>query len=209
MNAWVDASLSISNESLVWPGDAQVYVRPTVQISAGDMCNESRIEIGSHSTTHIDAPRHFDETGLCVDELDPKVLVGPAWVVQLSSPRLVGTADLQEIPAGEFTRVIIKTRNSDFLGTGAFREDYVGLAEDAARYLVDHGCKLVGIDYYSICPIDDVVTVHQILLRQGVAIVEALVLRDVRPGPVDIIALPLKIRKGDASPARVLIRGRT
>jgi len=122
---------------------------------------------------------------------------------------MVGVDDLQNIPDDEFARVIIKTRNTEFLGAGPFREDYVGLAEDAARYLVDHGCKLVGIDYYSICPFDDLVTVHRVLLGSGVAVVEALVLKDIRPGPIDLIALPLKIAKGDASPARVLIRGRT
>jgi arylformamidase len=103
---------------------------------------------------------------------------------------------------------LFKTRNTDFLGSRQFRTDYVGLASDAARFLVDRGCRLVGIDYYSICPYRDLKTTHEILLGGGVAIIEGLVLREVAAGPVEIIALPLKITGGDASPTRVLIRPR-
>jgi len=208
MKPWIDASLPISNASLVWPGDDPVHVKPTCQISQGDICNESRIEIGSHTTTHIDAPYHFDDTGQRIDEMDVDIFTGPAWVLQIDAQDLIRIDDVRRIPDGELQRVIFKTRNTQFLDVHPFREDYVGLDPTAAEYLVEKGCKIVGIDYYSICPYADLVTTHRILLLHGVAIIESLVLKDVHPGPVQIIALPLRITDGDASPARVLIRPR-
>ena len=207
-NQWIDASLPISNESLVWPGDDPLRIRPTCQVSNGEMCNESRIEIGSHNTTHIDAPYHFDTTGKRIDEVDLKVFVGPAWVLQVDDVDLITRDHVERIPAGEFERVILKTRNTKFLDVAPFREDYVGVDPAAAQFLVAQGCRIVGIDYYSICPFTDLETTHRALLCNDVAIIESLVLKEVGPGPVDMIALPLRITAGDASPARVLIRPR-
>ena len=205
---WTDASLPISGRSLVWPGDEPVRVEPTVRIAAGDDCNESRIEIGSHCTTHIDAPYHFDDHGLRIDQVGPDVLMGPAWVVDSAEPKLIGVDAVRAIPDAQVARVLFKTRNGAFLDVPPFREDYVGLATDAARDLVERGCRLVGIDYCSICPYEDLISTHRMLLCNGVVIIESLVLDDVPAGPVDLIALPLRIAGGDASPARVLIRAR-
>ena len=208
MTHWIDASLPISNDSLVWPGDDPIDIAPTCQIRKGEVCNESRIQIGSHNTTHIDAPYHFDEQGQRIDEMDVDVFVGPAWVLQIDAPDLIRLADVQRIPEGEFKRVLFKTCNTKRLGDKTFHTDYVGLEPDGAAYLVEKGCKLVGIDYYSICPYADLETTHRTLLCNAVAILESVVLSQVSAGPVEIIALPLKITGGDACPARVLIGSR-
>jgi arylformamidase len=174
------------------------------------MCNESRIAIGSHCTTHIDAPYHFDESGKRIDQIDPDVLVGPAWLLHVDTAGdEITLEDLLEVPDTELTRVLFKTRNTGFLGSPPFHTDYVGLASDAARFLVDRGCRMVGIDYYSICPYRDLKTTHEILLGSDVVIIEGLVLGGIAAsGPVEMIALPLRLTGGDASPARVLIRER-
>lgn len=209
MSDWIDLTLALSNASVVWPGDPAVSIEPAQEISRGAPCNESRIAIGSHCGTHIDAPRHFDPNGASIDELDPRILVGPAWVLDCSAASSIGLDHLERVPEGEFGRVLLKTRNSAFLGRAPFREDYVGLSEEGAQYLVSQGCRLVGIDYHSICPFQDAITTHRVLLGRGIVILEALMLDQAPAGPVDLIALPLKIRGGDAAPARVLVRERT
>jgi arylformamidase len=208
MRRWIDVSLPLANDSVVWPGDLPVVIRRTMCMEKGEICNESRFELGSHAGTHMDAPRHFVPSGATVDNLDPEILVGPAWVLESSASRVVSAEEIALIPEGECRRVILKTRNSAFLGQELFREDYVGLDPEEARLLVRRGCQLVGIDYYSICPFDDLITTHHILLEAGVYILESLLLREVWAGPVDLIALPLKIQNGDAAPTRVLIRER-
>ena len=50
----------------------------------------------------------------------------------------------------EDLRLLLKTRNSTFWGDPAFHDDYVGVTENGARYLVDRGVKVVGVDYLSV-----------------------------------------------------------
>jgi len=71
-----------------------------------------------------------------------------------------------------------------------------------------HNVKLVGIDYLSVDKFDRVhADVHHILLNKGIIIIEGLDLNEVKPGEYELIALPLKIKDGDGSPARVVLRG--
>ena len=64
-------------------------------------------------------------------------------------------------------RLLFKTRNSGFWAQGLqdFQTEYVGLAPDAAEYLVNRNVKLVGIDYLSVAPYRDPAPTHQILLE--------------------------------------------
>ncbi|NJN43321.1 MAG: hypothetical protein HC806_00320, partial [Anaerolineae bacterium] len=60
------------------------------------------------------------------------------------------------------------------------------------------GSKLVGVDYLSVAPFEDVTPTHQILLKAGVIIVEGLDLSKVNQGRYTFYCLPLKIAKSDA-----------
>ena len=64
----------------------------------------------------------------------------------------VEAADLSGagIPPGA-QRLLLKTRNSGRLGLGvAFDEEFVSLGLGAARWIVDQGIRLVGVDYLSV-----------------------------------------------------------
>jgi len=78
---------------------------------------------------------------------------------------------------------------------------------DGARYLVEAGVKLVGIDYLSVESVEGDGEVHQTLLANGVLILEGLNLEEVEPGEYELICLPLKIKGGDGAPVRALLRG--
>jgi arylformamidase len=75
--------------------------------------------------------------------------------------------------------------------------------------LVDAGVKLVGSDAPSMDHVDSkTLDTHHILVDQGVAVLENLVLSHVAPGVYTLIALPLKLVEADSSPVRaVLIEG--
>ena len=105
-------------------------------------------------------------------------------------------------------RVLFKTDNTQrgLLHDSQFHRDYVGVAPDAARWLVARGVRLVGVDYLSVGPYGDANTeTHQILLRAGVVIVEGLVLGDVPAGTYTLAALPPKIRGAEGSPCRAVL----
>ena len=44
----------------------------------------TRIIMGSHTGTHLDAPRHFIRDGIGIDRIPPNKLIGEAYVADLS-----------------------------------------------------------------------------------------------------------------------------
>jgi arylformamidase len=192
---------------IVFDGDPEVRIERVTEIARGDLANVSRMELGSHTGTHVDAPLHFIDGAAGADLLPLDALVGPAVVADArGAPGDIDAAALaaMELPATE--RLLLRTRNGDLWARDAFTPDYVGVAEDAARELVAMGVRLVGIDYLSIAPSGDPAPAHRALLEAGVVVVEGLDLREVAPGRYDLICLPLRLEGADGAPARALLR---
>jgi arylformamidase len=106
-------------------------------------------------------------------------------------------------------RIIFKTRNSDYWTkkvTG-FQTNFVGISEDGARYLVQRGVKLVGIDYLSVAPFSNGDPTHLVLLESGVVLLEGLDLSKVSQGHYTLYCLPLKLAGADGAPARAIMVG--
>ena len=176
-------------------------------ISRGDSANVSALALGSHTGTHVDAPDHFLANGVTVEQMPVEYLVGPATVVEFVGDAHITAADLESaaIPAGT-SRLLLKTSNGRFWDDGAFRPEFIGLAEDAAPWLVERGFVLVGIDYMSIerfrSPTHGV---HVALLEKGIVIVEGLDLRAVPAGEYFMVCAPLPVVGADGAPARVFL----
>lgn len=209
--AWRDVSLPIRPGMPVFAGDPIFAIELAASIAAGDVCNISRLDLGAHTGTHLDAPSHFIDGAASSETIPLSAGMGPAWVVD--ARHLTGTItaadiDALRVPAGE-TRLLFRTPNSELWAEPAFSDRFIGLAEDAARRLVERGTELVGADYLSIAPFGNPGPTHRALLGAGVVILEGLDLRGVEPGPVDLLCLPLRLIGSDGVPARALVRPRT
>lgn len=211
MTRLIDISLTIGPDLLVWPSDPAVEVERRRSIASGDEANVSELRIGTHTGTHVDPPVHFVEGTGGIDRVAVEVLVGPAVVADLRGKRgPLGVMDLEKVVPPGTERLLLLTDNSMLWRRlpMAFPDQYTCLSPDAATWLVEHGVRLVGTDFLSIeqrgaqgHP------VHRSLLGNGVVIVEGLDLGEVKPGPYQLVCLPLKILDGDGGPARaVLIR---
>lgn len=202
-----DVTLPLSEEMIIYPGDPPVSIERKSIISKNEATSKlSHYSFGSHSGTHVDPPIHFIENGLTVDKLPLELLMGRARVVEVTAPR-IDAAVLEEFDFTADARVLFKTRNSYLLSGKNFVEDYVYIAPDAARSLVSHGIKVVGIDYLSVEKFgDESYHTHRILLGAGTVIIEGLDLREIEPGDYEMICLPLKVKDGDGAPARVVLR---
>lgn len=208
---YIDISVAINPELPVWTGDPAVKITRASSIAAGDAVNVTRLDIGAHTGTHVDAPLHFLDGRRSVEQLDLDTLMGPAWVAAFDVPREITAIDLENagIPAGTL-RLLLKTRNSrlwDENGS-AFEEDFVGIAADGARWLVEHGIRLVGIDYLGVERFDSVphgAPVHKTLLAAEIILLEGLNLSAVEPGLYHLICLPVKIQGADGSPSRAVL----
>ena len=130
-------------------------------------------------------------------------------MVEIDAGPLIEPSDLAAgvAEAGGAERLLLKTASGAHWAAGSFRHDFVALSPAAADWLVQHGVRLVGIDYLSVDPYHaDPYVAHLTLLRAGVVILEGLDLRAVPPGTYDLFALPLKLADADGAPARVVLR---
>lgn len=204
-----DISLPISSSLPVWPGDPPVTLEQVDSIETGAIANVTRLSASVHSGTHVDAPHHFLNDGRTVEQLSLDILTGPCYVAQLPDGVEAITAEALESmswPHGT-TRILFGTRNSRWWAEGdaAFHEDFVAVTADGARWLVEHGIRLVGIDYLSIAPYADSVPPHQILLRAGVVVLEGLDLSAAPRGFYELYCLPLKLLGAEGAPARAIL----
>jgi|YNPMSStandDraft_1061717.scaffolds.fasta_scaffold00486_18 arylformamidase len=208
MKIW-DISLTISPNLPTWPGDPKAVIERVSAISDGANANVSRMDMGLHTGTHVDAPLHFIDGSSAVEAMNLEVLIGPARVVQVADD--VNVIDREvleklELPAGT-TRVLFKTRNSKYWASQVhdFQTDFVGIDESGSKFLVEKGICLVGVDYLSVAPYKQSRPTHQILLGANMVIVEGLDLSAVQPGEYQLICLPLKIEGSDGAPARAVL----
>ncbi|MBN2078178.1 MAG: cyclase family protein [Spirochaetes bacterium] len=205
----VDISVPIGEKMTIWPGDPRPRIERVRSIPRGDACNLSRIVIGAHAGTHVDAPHHFFEEGRRVDSIPLASLIGPCRVIETASGPLVERRELEACGIGKGERILLKTKNSSLRrnGAGEFREDFTALSEGAAEYLVEMHTLLVGIDYLSVesfhAPGNPV---HLHLLGNNVVLLEGLDLSRVEPGPWELICLPLNIPGLEGAPARAVLR---
>lgn len=204
-----DISLPISDNLPVWPGDPRVILEMTSSIAGGDQCNITNIQMGVHTGTHIDAPYHFLKDGVSTDAIPIETFIGPCLVVEIDSEVLIEKKDLQRYNMNGYSRILIKTRNSKMWANniGSFEKNFVALGIDAAQYLVEMKSILVGIDYLSIESFhSEGSTVHKLLLRNNISILEGLNLSGVKAGVYELICMPLKLQNCEGAPARALLR---
>src|SRR6185369_13999031 len=105
----------------VWPGDPAFRLEFTRRMADGQPCNLSRLSLGSHAGTHVDAPYHFVADGTTVDELPLEILIGKARVVSVPVRDAIGREHLEALDLRDDIRLLIKTRNSGSLRQPAFR----------------------------------------------------------------------------------------
>ncbi|MHB0857610.1 MAG: cyclase family protein [Anaerolineae bacterium] len=204
-----DISLPIHPHMAVWPGDPEVSVTRVSDPQAGGGSSVSRLELGTHTGTHVDAPSHILLGSQGVDALPLEALIGQAHVAACDAPQQISAADLAELNLPlTCTRLLLKTRNSAqrLLHGAAIPMDYCALTPDAGQWLAERGLVLVGIDAPSVEGYaQGAGPVHETLLHHGVVVVEGLDLHDVPPGIYTLCCLPLRLTGADGAPARVVL----
>jgi arylformamidase len=203
----IDVTVPLDAKLASYPGNTPFSIEPVKRMAAGGSSNVSTLHMSAHSGTHVDAPRHFFDSGAATEALSLDILIGRTRVIEVPTRKAITHDDLAPFNLAEDVRLLIKTANSRLWGTPEFHPDYIGLSESAAKHLVDHGVKLVGVDYLSVEQFRTPgAPAHHALLGAGTIVIEGLDLRDVDPGVYDMFCLPLRIVGCDGAPARVVLR---
>jgi kynurenine formamidase len=209
----VDLSMPIDQRTPFYPGDPKPRVCAATTI-AREGVNVLRLDIGSHSGTHCDAPYHFLDDGLRLDELPLERFTGRAVIVDAHdvaqrSPIRWDRIEPQADRVGEGAIVLLRTEWDERGSDAVF--DHPFLDGDACRRLVELGVRTVGIDAINLDetprgPIDrSRFPCHEAISRAGGVIVENLV----GLGAVDFdepwfSVFPLNVPGADGAPARAV-----
>jgi len=211
----IDLSMPIREGMQTFAAPWHPFVEVTQLGRHGIENRETRkLVLGTHTGTHVDAPRHFVPDGDTIDRVPLDRLVGPATVVDCST-----FADRHPISASELERavdglpadrVILRFDwDAKALGTNRYYTDHAYLTEDAGRWLLDSGCRLAAMDTPQPddprngrgAPLD--APLHKLLLGGGVILVEYLVnLSRLTVRRPTLVVAPLLVADGDGAPAR-------
>ncbi len=210
MSDWIDISVPIRTGMAHWPDNPPIVVEKIMDMDHGGGANVSKLSLGVHTGTHVDAPLHFTPGAIGVDRLPLDALVGVARVIEIHGDA-VSVAQLEKAEVARGERILLKTRNSPAAWQRSdFVENAVALTAESARWLADRGVMTLGIDYLSVgsYAADNGEPVHRALIDANIIIIEGLDLTAVPPGSYDLVCLPLKIADADGAPARAVVRPR-
>jgi len=186
--------------------DRNIVTFEETRTFAKDGMRDSIVHLSSHTGTHVDAPAHFINDGLTIDQIQLDRLVGQAIVLDLMSVVDGITRDDlidKNIQKGDI--VLLKTTNSLTPATGKFTPHFVYLEASGAQYLAEIGVKAVGIDYLGIERSQPDHLTHTTLMHADVVIMEGLRLGHVAAGEYMYVCLPLNIIGLEAAPARAIL----
>ena len=209
----VDLTQDLANNMPVYPGDPVPTFHRTATIAANGV-NLSQLDLGSHTGTHVDAPRHFVERGTTLDRIPVSDFIGEAVVLDLSfKPEGSGITalDLKKTLALVDYRpgdaILCYTGCSAKWGDPKVNSNFTYLTPRAAEYIVSKKARAFGIDFLSVEKFHSKThATHKELLSHGIYIVESLnrKLRDFAGERILFIALPIKFKDGDGAPCRAL-----
>src|SRR5215212_287891 len=146
----IDVSVPLDATLPTYPNNTPFSLEPIKRVARGDSSNVSTLHMSAHTGTHVDAPRHFFDDKPGIESLALEMLIGRTRVIELTARNGISADDFSHINLSDDIRLLIKTHNSRLWSSPEFHADYIGLTESGARHLVDHGIKVLGVDYLSV-----------------------------------------------------------
>ncbi len=198
-----DLSPEISEEMAVYKNKTEKKPKIRVTRTLKEGSNETKLEIESHTGSHVDAPYHFLANGKTIEKISLDKFMGKAIVLDFTKIKTAITENHfknKRIQKNDI--VLLKTKNKP---DKIFNPNFTYLEKSGAQYLASKKVKAVGIDALGIERSQPNHETHKVLLKNDIPIFEGLDLSKVKQGRYFFHGLPLKIRHGDASPVRAIL----
>lgn len=199
----IDISIPLKTGMVVYPGNPEVEIEEIKSASGTSVI--SKITLGSHTGTHMDAPSHVLPDGNTLSDLPLEPFVGTCRVLDCTAEK--GAVSLEWIQTKNIVpgeRILLKTQNC-LDGYETFNNSFVYLSSPAAEYLAGK-VILIGIDYLSIKQKGSTDNIpHTAFLERNIPILEGLDLAKVEEGSYFLSALPLRFEGLDGSPIRAVL----
>lgn len=205
MSDYYDITPRITASLAVWPGDTPPRREVLLEIATGASVTLSTLHATVHLGAHADGPNHYAADAPAIDQRKLEYYLGPCQVIRVDAQlaRRIQPADIKT-PV-KTPRILLAT--STYLNPEKFNEDFAALSPELVDSLHERGVMTIGIDTPSVDPFDSKdLPAHKAFLKNDMAILEGLVLKDVPEGVYELIALPLPLVGFDASPVRAILR---
>jgi kynurenine formamidase len=169
--------------------------------------------LSEHTGTHFDAPSHFDEAGLSVDQVPLENLILAGHLLDLTHKKAHEAIEPQDLIEAERasgkavtagTAVVVWTGQDVNWGNPGFFYERPYVTAESAQWLVERGITLFCTDLIAIDnPEEWWEPTHTAFLGGGVPMVQQLNNLERLVGrEFTFVALPLPMRGGTASPVR-------
>ncbi len=195
-----DLTRPISQDMQVYPGDPHPKFESRATIKDNKV-NVTKITLGSHTGTHVDAPWHFLQEGNSIDMEPLDKFIGEAVIIDAPGRNSIIADDFRGNDIRINDIVLINT------GTGHRHTDFAYIDVSAAEWMVEHRVKCVGIDTASVEKYGRKdAPVHKMLLAGKIGIIENLAnLEQFAGSRMFFVCLPLRLKGIDGSPARAIL----
>jgi arylformamidase len=201
---YIDISPLISSEIAVFPGDTPYENSYLFDFNEGADFSLSKINSTVHLGAHADAPFHYHPEGKTIDEVSLDYYLGSCQLVEVNLKKAmrIMPEDIRDVEI-QHKRVLFKTNS---FNPFKWSSDFNALSCELISMLSEKGVILVGIDTPSVDLAEDKkLACHHSVYKHKMALLEGLVLSDVKPGSYNLIALPLKLKGAEASPVRAIL----
>ena len=198
-----DLSPEISEDMAIYKDRKQKSPKISVARTLKEGANESKLDIFVHTGSHVDAPYHVLANGKTIEKINLDRFIGRAVVLDFTNIKnAITEKQLKNLKINKNDIVLLKTKNNP---DKKFNYKFTYLEKSGARYLVSKKIKAVGIDCLGIERDQPNHLTHNIFAEKNIPIFEGLDLSKVIKGRYFLYGLPLKIKKGDASPVRAVL----
>ena len=180
--------------STLFPGDPAPEGKRIMSMEDGDVCNLSTLFMCAHNGTHTDAPAHFFIDGRTIDQIPIDVFVGDCFVARHEG--IVTAPDAEKI----MKRAALAAAKDRILIAGK-----ATVSNEAAEVFAAHKIKLIGNESQTVGDENAPARAHEILLGEGIVLLEGLRLEGIEEGKYLLSAAPLNLAGFDGSPCRAVL----
>ena len=200
---YIDISPVLRASTAVFPGDTPFERTVNMSFKQGQHIDLSDVKTSLHVGAHTDAPSHYHGDGKTIDQRNLSLYMGPCQVIEVEGkPSRIQPESIKEKILAP--RILFKTNS--FPDPDKWNEDFSALSPELIHFLKKNNVVLVGIDTPSVDPATDkTLASHKAIYESDMAVLEGIILTHVPPGIYQLIALPLRIEGGDASPVRAIL----
>jgi arylformamidase len=202
----IDISPVIDAGIGVWPGDTPFAQTMNLDMKSGANLTLSDIRTTLHVGAHTDAPSHYIAQGADIASRSLEYYIGACDVLEIDVARGERITP-SHLASKKIASPRVLFRTGTFPDPRAWNDDFAALSPELIDALHARGVILVGIDTPSVDLFHSkALEAHHALAEHDMANLEGLILDGTGEGTYELIALPLPIRGGDASPVRAILR---